>query len=293
MLESLETLFTEVSDKLKGKGPEEWAFVDEKKLSFTKLKEEFQALQTCNEDEIAEVVMRTRMIIKKTNSLMKGLKKWMEGRKDLQKAFLEAVKNKAIDLGFKSYEGNAADRGKKRIHLSWESFIHIIMYDVIPLARSLNYLPILCKPCFLVFTCSRKKFNPKMMIDLSKIFRTSSTIDLEAVKLNFSRALFNDDNDELEKEELLKKFNKLKMPQITLPGEEFSNAKYHPCLKGSGKTIKDLEPEKDLDRENEKYGLRKNIKKSQTFIPKPATQQERGQGPNQSGKGKNSPQSNT
>ena len=273
-----------MSDKLKVKGPEVSAFVDEKKVSFTKLKEEFQALQTIDEDEIAEVVMRTRNIIKKTNRLMKGLKKWMGGRKDLQKAFLEAVKNKATDLGFKSYEGNAAGRGKKKVYLSWESFIHTIMYDVIPLARSLNYLPILCKPCFLVCTCHRKKFNPKMMIDLSKIFRTSSTIDLEAVKLNFSRALFNDDK-ELEKEVLLKKFNKLWMPQITLPGEEFSKAKHHPCLKGSGKTIKDLEPEKDLDRENEKYSLRKNIKKSQTFIPKHATQQ--------AGKGKNSPQSNT
>lgn len=228
---AIRDLFNAVADKLEMNGkPEDVQFVKAKKDELFTIRKNLRKIREDQRAELGDVVERSEIICKEGNRMMKGLKVWMRKRPDVQAAFYAVLKRRCEELKFNFYKGISDGRGRKKIHANWSEFVSLINCEVTLLARALGKIPILCKPCLLIFFGRRSKLNPKIMIDLSKIFTSSIETDLEGVKMNFVNALFKKNADD-DKEDLLKQFEALKMPQIALPGKEHSKAKYHECLK--------------------------------------------------------------
>ena len=256
-LEAIEELFNFVANRLSKKRKTDAEDVIAKKAEFKNLKDKLEALQAEDKTDIKEVKRRTEEIIVETNKMVKGLKKWMASRENLKAAFIASVEEKCKTLKFYFYIGNPKSRSRNKIHTSWREFVHVMMYDVILLARAFKVLPILCKPCWLICFKKRKHFNSEKMIDLSKIFTSSRVEDLELVKLKFARVIFSTvDSKDMDK--LLELFKNLFMPQIVLPGTKWAKFKFHKCLKGAEGEINEKKGQEGKDEDINKYKLRKD-----------------------------------
>ena len=248
-------------------------FVLDQKKEFNEIKEEIENLRKQDKVELDAVKWRADQIINQANHMMKDMKEWVKGKKELQAAFVVAVKEKCKKLSFKMYKGMPKSKSKRKIYPSWQAFISAMMEDVIPLARSLNVLPLYCSPCQLICFRRRETFDPKKMIDLSKIFRSQLEDDHDNLKLAFAKALFKkegiEDEEEVkdaekEKADLLGQFQTLSMPQIALPGDEFSTVKHHQCLKEAEEEHKKLKALKDKGTGKEKP-LKKGVHLKKTI----------------------------